>query len=328
MQQETDAYAKGAKDYRDTITTIVKLHYEEKKQEILSGLDSEIAVEKAELKKAREIAIQRLEEFIAKYSGPNAQPEATPDAMYRLAALYEERARGEDATDDISVGLKPAIALYKRVINEFPKYKQLAAIYYFLGHAYNDSSRTEEAQQVWRSLVCHNKYAYPTPPDPKNPDADSIVPMPQDHDEAYWTQWRSTHQDPKSAKRGGPDSKYVEVYPQDCQGIAQPDLRVNEEPKYVAEVWWQIGNWEFDNQDLRGGFVADEPGAVYDYNRGLGSTGFEDRAMSGRFDGPWLICEDDDFQGHCETVSGSVRNLDRLNLGHEVSSLRATRGYR
>ncbi|MEO8799615.1 MAG: hypothetical protein ABI551_17105, partial [Polyangiaceae bacterium] len=120
---------------------------------------------------------------------------------------------------------------------------------------------------MWRSLVCHNKYAYPTPPDPKNPDADTIVPLPQDHDEAYWTQWRSTHQDPKSAKRGGPDSKYVEVYPQDCVGIEQPDLRPGEEPKYVAEIWWQIGNWEFDNQDLRGGFVADEPGAVYDYNR-------------------------------------------------------------
>ena len=98
----------------------MKLHYEEKKKEILSGLDTEIGIEKSELKKAREIAIQRLEEFIAKYSGPNSQPEATPDAMYRLAALYEERARGEDATDDLSVGLKPAIALYKRVINECP----------------------------------------------------------------------------------------------------------------------------------------------------------------------------------------------------------------
>ncbi len=267
LQTETDAYAVGAKEYRDTITTIVKLHYEEKKKEILSGLDSEIGIEKAELKKAREIAIQRLEEFIAKYSGPNSQPEATPDAMYRLAALYEERARGEDATDDLSVGLKPAIALYKRVINEFPNYKELAGIYYFLGHAYNDSNRTEESQQVWRSLVCHNKYAYPTPPDPKNPDADTIVPLPQDHDEPYWTAWRNAHQDPKSAKRGGPDSKYLEVYPQDCIGVAQPGLRPGEEPKYVAEIWWQIGNWEFDNLDLRGGVVRDEAGAVYDYNR-------------------------------------------------------------
>ena len=32
-------------------------------------------------------------------------------------------------------------------------------------------------------------------------------------------------------------------------------------------MWWQIGNWEFDQQDLRGGFVKEEPGAVYDYNR-------------------------------------------------------------
>ena len=29
-------------------------------------------------------------------AAPNAQPEATPDAMYRLAALYEERARSDD----------------------------------------------------------------------------------------------------------------------------------------------------------------------------------------------------------------------------------------
>ena len=46
LQAETDAYEKGAREYRDTVTTIVQLHYEEKKKEILSGLDSEIATEK------------------------------------------------------------------------------------------------------------------------------------------------------------------------------------------------------------------------------------------------------------------------------------------
>ncbi len=268
LKAETDAYEQGAKDYRDTVTTIVKLHYEAKKKEILSGLDREIAIEKGELKKARDTAILRLEEFVAKYSGPNAQPEATPDAMYRLAALYEERARSEEATDDLSIGLKPAIALYKRVINEFPNYKELAGIYYFLGHAYNDSSRTEEAQQVWRSLVCHNKFNYPTPPDPKNADADTIVPLPQDHDEQFWTAWRSTHQDPKDGKRAKPpEGKYVDPYPQDCTYVPQPNVKSGDEPKYVAEVWWQIGNWEFDQQDVRGGVVRDEASAVYDYNR-------------------------------------------------------------
>ena len=267
LETETDAYEKGAREYRDTVTTIVQLHYEAKKKEILSGLDREIATEKGELRKARETAIVRLEEFIQKYSGPNAQPEATPDAMYRLAALYEERARADDATDDITIGLKPAIALYKRVINEFPKYRELAGIYYFLGHAYNDSNRVEESEQVWRSLVCHNHFAYPTPPDPKNADADSIVQLPQDHDEAYWSAWRHNHPDARSLKRGGPDSTFQDPYPQDCTGVPQPALRQGEEPKYVAEIWWQIGNWEFDQQDVRGGYVAEDPAAVYDYNR-------------------------------------------------------------
>ena len=65
MRQEADAYAKGARDYKDTITTIITLHYEEKKKSILGGLDREIGIEKEELKKAREIAIKRLEEFVA-----------------------------------------------------------------------------------------------------------------------------------------------------------------------------------------------------------------------------------------------------------------------
>jgi hypothetical protein len=267
MQNELEAYEKGARDYRDTVTSIIKLHYETKKKEILSGLDSEIATEKAELRKARDIAIRRLEEFIQTYSGPRAHPEATPDAMYRLAALYEERARSEEATDPLELGLKPAISLYKRVIVEYPKYRELAGIYYFLGHAYNDSGRIEEGQQVWRALVCKNHYKYPTPQDPKNPDKDTIVPLPQDNTQEYWQTWRMKYKDPKSIRKGNPETTFVDPYPQDCEGVAQPNLRPGEEPKYVGEVWWQIGNWEFDNLDNGGGVVPDEPAAVWDYNR-------------------------------------------------------------
>jgi len=267
LSEEADAYTQGAKDYRDTVTTIIKLHYEEKKKTILSGLDKEINTEKEELRKAREIAIQRLEDFIAKYSGTNSQPEATPDAMYRLAALYEERARSDEAKDDISIGLKPAIALYKRVIKDFPNYRELAGIYYYLGHALNDSSRTEESQQVWRSLVCHNNYPYPSPTDPKNIDVDAIVPLPQDQPPEFWAAWRQRYQLPKQVKKGNPDTTFVDPYPSDCVSIPQPSLRPGEDPKYVAEIWWQIGNWEFDQLDPRGGVVGDEPIAVWDLNR-------------------------------------------------------------
>ena len=267
LKQEVDAYEQGAKQYRDTVTTIIRLHYETKKKEVLSGLDSEIAIEKAELKKARENAIARLEEFIRVYDGPRAQPEATPDAMYRLAALYEERARAEEATDPIEIGLKPAIALYKRVLKEYPKYREIAGIYYFLGHALNDSGRVNESQQVWRSLVCQNHFPYPTPPDPKDPEKDTVKPMPQDHEEAFWNGWHNKYRDPKQVSRKNPETVFENPYPEDCKPIPQPALRPGEDPKYVAEVWWQIGNWEFDSLDLPSGVTKDEPGSVWGYNR-------------------------------------------------------------
>jgi tetratricopeptide (TPR) repeat protein len=269
MRQETEAYEKGARDYKDTITSIITLHYEEKKRAILGGLDKEIGIEKDELKKAREGAIKRLEDFVVKYSGANAQPEATPDAMYRLAALYEERARSDDDPNaDPAITLKPAIALYKRVIREFPKYKELGGIYYFLGHALNDARRTNEAQQVWRSLVCHNHYKYPVASDAKDPDIDQITPMPQDHDENYWKIWRSKYARPELLAKGPRDeTSFDDPYPQDCTIIPQPDVLPGQEPKYVAEAWWRMGDWEFDQLDLPGGVVEYEPFAVWDYNR-------------------------------------------------------------
>lgn len=267
LKHEVDAYEVGAKEYRDTVTTIIKLHYETKKKEVLEGLDREIVIEKAELKKARELAIRRLEEFIATYSGPRSQAEATPDAMYRLAALYEERARSEEATAPLEDGLKDAIRLYKRVINEYPKYREIAGIYYFLGHALNDSGRVNESQQVWRSVVCHNRFPYPTKPDPKDPEKDTITPMPQDADEAHWTAWRRRYNNPKSPTRGNKETVYEEVYPEDCAFLVQPALRPGEDPKYVAEVWWQIGNWEFDQLDFGSGVTKEDPAAVWGYNR-------------------------------------------------------------
>jgi hypothetical protein len=269
LRKETAAYERGARDYKDAITTVVSLHYEEKKRSILSGLDREVSIEKDELRKAREVAIKRLSDFVATYSGANAQPEATPDAMYRLAALFEERGRSDDDPNaDLAVTLRPAIALYKRVIREFPKYKELAGIYYFLGHALNDSRRSAEAQQVWRSLVCHNHYRYPTTTDPKDSDVDEVTPLPQDHDQAYWKVWRSKYPRAEALKKGpNSDTTFDDPFPRDCDAVPQPSLLPGQDPKYVAEVWWRVGDWEFDQDDLGGGVVEYEPSAVWDYNR-------------------------------------------------------------
>jgi hypothetical protein len=287
LEKEADTYEKAARDYRRTITGIVQHHYEDQRRRVLSALDNEIAVEKKGLRDAREEAIRRLEAFVAKYSGENKHPENTPDAMFRLAALYEERARNDtDSSEDLAVGLKPAVALYKRIINEFPQYRELAGIYYYLGHAYNDSSRLPEAQQVWRSLVCHNQYSYPTAPDTKDPEKDIVVRLAQDHDRDYWTGWEARHPTavggmgsgksarpvaPAPAKKKGRGTEppasntslddevsFRNPFGEGCKPIPQKTA-AGAEPRYLAEVWWLIGDYHFNEVDQSGG--------PFNYNR-------------------------------------------------------------
>ena len=48
------------------------------------------------------------------------------------------------------------------------------------------------------------------------------------------------------ADPGGPDETvYVSPYPEDCQPIPQK-LKLGEEPRYVNEVWWLVGDHHFE----------------------------------------------------------------------------------
>jgi tetratricopeptide (TPR) repeat protein len=186
LQKEFEQYSGDAKDYRATLTMIVRHHYEERRRRVLTSLDREIDVEKRALSDARDEAIRRLEKFVALYSGDNADPVATPDAMFRLAALYEERAR-VDFDADLSDSLRPAIDLYLRIIREFPNYEEIAGVYYFLGHAYTDGSKLAKGQQAWRALACHDKYSVKD--DPAQPGDILLEPLVQDHDDKFWNDW-------------------------------------------------------------------------------------------------------------------------------------------
>ena len=273
MEKEAKVYEEGARDYKQTLTDIITLHYEAKKRQILSGLEREITAESAELEKARDKAIERLRYFVDKYGkDPLKDPVATPDAMYRLAALYEEKARNGPPDQDLAQNswMNDAIALYKRVIREFPKYHEIAGVYYFLGHALKDEARKPEAMQVWRALVCQNHYGYPSAKDQPGSTTDTVAPMPQDNTPNYWQKWRDKYPTRESlthAPKNEKDMKYVEVYPTDCVGLPQPSVKAGEEPRYVAEVWLNIGNWEFDNDDPGGGVSPDFPYAAYDFDR-------------------------------------------------------------
>ncbi len=270
FQGEAASYEAAARDYRSTLTLVVRHHYEEQRRRILEALDQEIGREQEQLKETRDEAIRRLEIFVARYSGSNADPEATPDAMFRLAALYEERARG-DADANLSQALEPAMALYRRIIETFPKYTELAGVAYYLGHAYTDAGRMNEGQQAWRSLVCSNRY--PVQSDATDSSKIAVVPLPQDHDEAFWTNWYNRNPIPldqlterqRNITGGGAGLKREELTFVDpyagCEAIAQ-ETPPGQEPRYLAEAWWQLGNYHFDQLDQ---------GGPYSLNRAMSS---------------------------------------------------------
>ena len=61
---------------------------------------------------------------------------------------------------------------------------------------------------------------------------------------------------------------------------------------------------------------------VYGEQTNFSRIDFNDRARSARANGSFLICEDSEFRGRCERVSGDVRDLNYYGLSGRVSSAR------
>jgi len=261
LTEESKAFTDGAKAFQRSLTMVVRHHYEERRRRILSTLDREIVAEKKSLTEAREEAIRRLEVFVQRYSGDNADSSATPDAMFRLAALYEERARS-DFEGDIAPQLEPAVGLYRRIVREYPKYEEIAAVHYYLGHSLTDSGKIEEGQQAWRALVCQNRYQVRD--NPTDTRRLALTPLEQDHDVRFWDAWYNKNPLPidQMVGRKGTAANQKVTDPaeelsfrdpyKDCQAIPQKGVP-GEEPRYLAEIWWQLGNYHFDQIDPNGG---------------------------------------------------------------------------
>ncbi len=263
LREETATYVAAAEDYEQLLSIIVRHHFKERRRRVIEELDKQIAVEREQLDAARDEAIRRLEAFLDRYGGANSHPEATPDAMYRLAALKEEKARLGPA-EKLPAALGPSIALYLGIIDQFPGYKERAGVHYYLGHALNDVAELEQAQQVWRALVCENRFTVTRDLKPQ--------PLAQDHDEEFWGEWYGRHplpldqvgSDDASIVAGGvaardEELRFVDPY-EDCEAIVQ-EVLPGQEPRYVAEVWWQLGNFHFDQLDTGAG--------PYAFNRAL-----------------------------------------------------------
>ncbi|MFI5298006.1 MAG: hypothetical protein ACHREM_07905 [Polyangiales bacterium] len=295
LQTEADSYRHGAATYAKAVSQVIRQRFEQKRRTRLASLQESIDRETTELRAVRLETIERLKAFLAKF--PDV-PERTPDAMFRLASLYEEQAlendidQGDpDYDQKIKAAYQPAEFLYRDIIAKFAGYSNRSSVQFFLGALLADTGRSTESQYVWRAMVCANHYSYPlAPPATKAEERerekwkDGIPPAPQDHDAAYWDHWRNVHDvpaatpDPRLRRRPGgrgapppaadtDNATYKEIYPDDCVPLDGPQAVGAPEPRYVAQAWYRLAEYHFNRQDE----VAEETGyfgaSPYQFNR-------------------------------------------------------------
>lgn len=144
---------------------------EDKNQE--TAFKSEVLITKAENK-----AIEALIKIIKKKKGSSEEP----DLLFRLAELYMRRAKSgrffemydkaEKRLNQTGIqsqksqqALKNAIVVYNRIENNYPKYKDLDAVYF------NNAMAHQQTRQIERAKTLYNNLVAQFPKSPLVPDA-------------------------------------------------------------------------------------------------------------------------------------------------------------
>ncbi len=156
--------------FRVTLRRLVRRSYLTRKKVLLAASDKRIRLREAEAQLQRVAAIAAFEDFLRRHP---AQPRWTPDAMFRLAELYFEKASDEylAAVDrqlaSTAAGPPPrpdyrrTVKLYRRLIRQFPAYRGVNSAIYLLGFCLGEMDRQRAARQAFLSLVCANRHRPP-----------------------------------------------------------------------------------------------------------------------------------------------------------------------
>jgi TolA-binding protein len=158
-------------EYRKEIQFLIERKFEERRTSLKASYERAIKDLEADQRKRRNDAIARFEEFVRKY--PN-DPKYSPDAIFRLSELYFERASEEyiEAKEEYdrqlreyeegkirveptepTKRLEKVVGLYQRLVNDFPHYKMIDAVYYLLGYALQEQGEYKEAKETYVRLI-------------------------------------------------------------------------------------------------------------------------------------------------------------------------------
>ncbi|WP_224368734.1 tetratricopeptide repeat protein [Hyalangium versicolor] len=167
-------YEEESADFRREVQLLVERKYEEKRNGLGASYEKLIGELEIKERKERLDAIARFEEFLRRYP---LEPRYSPDVMFRLAELYYERSsdehlaamreheeklkalpEGADAPPEPEASFAPSIAIYTRLINDFPKYRLNDAVWYLLGYCMEKQGQFDESRATYEELIAR----YPT----------------------------------------------------------------------------------------------------------------------------------------------------------------------
>lgn len=171
FQRSYAAYERETRDYQSTVDGIVDAKYRQKISNINSAYEKTIRTMSESERIQREQAIAAFEGFLVRYP---RHPRYTPDALFRLAELYFEKAnddflladesyqeemvefeqgRRADRPDDPVRDYGKTMATFERLINEWPGYRLADGAYYLLAYCHQQMGNDDTARELFVTLI-------------------------------------------------------------------------------------------------------------------------------------------------------------------------------
>lgn len=164
-------YEEESREFHREVQKMVERKYEQKRGSLSGSYEKAIRELEAQERNNRKDAIKRFEEFLRRYP---SEPRYTPDVMFRLAELYYERSADKfqadskdyrdqleaaDGNPNLEVPTEPtvdysdSIALYRRLLKDFPDYRLNDGATYLLGYCLEEQKQFDESLVAYEQLI-------------------------------------------------------------------------------------------------------------------------------------------------------------------------------
>lgn len=171
------AFARLVGDFRRYVDGFAFDWYRRRERDVQRTFRAQSATELDLQRRSRRAAIYYLEQFLREHP---TDREYTPEAMYRLGDLYWEDENEAAALEARERRFDKTIALYRRLLTEFPDFPRRDGVHYVLGFSLQETPSEafrneeveigiasaidpyqEEAVASFLAAVCANKVRYP-----------------------------------------------------------------------------------------------------------------------------------------------------------------------